>query len=125
MAVPSAWEADTPDKLTDGPATYRRSFQVPPGWLNSRRLLLEFGAVSFHAIICINDRAAGEHNGMWSPFQLDVTSCVQPGDNKIEVEVWKPGGRFPVRQTLAGFLPDLATAFGGIWQGVRLMAVDA
>jgi hypothetical protein len=36
------------------------------------------------------------------------------------VEVWKPGTRDPVRQSLAGFLPDVATTFGGIWQSCRV-----
>jgi hypothetical protein len=59
---------------------------------------------------------------MWSSFQFDVTSIVKVGENKIEIDVCKPGTRFPLRETLAGFLPDVCTTFGGIWQSIRLRA---
>ncbi len=65
------------------------------------------------------------HHGMWSPFQADISRWAHAGENELEVEVWKPGRRFPVRESIAGFLPDVATAFGGLWQDVRLLALDA
>ncbi len=37
--------------------------------------------------------ATGAHRGRWAPFQLDVTGLMRPGENEIELEVWKPGGR--------------------------------
>ena len=53
----------------------------------------------------------------------------QPGTNTLELAVTKPshaltGGAYPMRTTLAGFLPDVATAFGGLWQGARLRVVE-
>lgn len=123
LLVPSAWEAHTADKLTDGPAFYRRKFDLPASWLGSR-ILLEADAISFDAAIRVNDQLAGTHRGMWSPFQLDITALVHEGKNEIEIEVWKPGERFPLRETLAGFLPDVATTFGGLWQSIRLRALS-
>ncbi len=38
----------------------------------------------------------------------------------LELEVWKPGNRYPMRSSLADFLPDVATTFGGIWQSCHL-----
>lgn len=123
IVVPSAWEATTRDKLCDGPALYRRQFNLPessPG----AAIVLEADAISFEAAIRVNGQPIGTHRGMWSPFQCDITPCVRAGDNTLEIEVWKPGGRFAVRETLSGFLPDVATTFGGIWQGIRLRAFE-
>jgi hypothetical protein len=125
MPVPCAWEAHIGDKITDGPALYRCSFQVPAGRVDRGRLILEFGAVSFWALVRVNSVQVTVHQGMWSSFQVEVTRWVHAGENELEVEVWKPGRRFPVRESVAGFLPDVATTFGGLWQGVRLLALDA
>jgi hypothetical protein len=125
IPVPSAWEAHTSDKITDGPAVYRRAFVLPADWPAARHVVLEFGAVSFECTVRLNGAAAGGHRGMWSAFQLDVTQLIRPGENTLEVEVFKPGTHHPPRQSLSGFLPDVATTFGGIWQGVRLVAFDA
>ena len=55
---------------------------------------------------------------MWSSFYCNITPWLQAGQNYIGTEVWKPGLRFPIRECLAGFLPDVATTFGGIWQDI-------
>ncbi len=120
IAVPSAWEAQVKDKITAGPALYRREINIPESWLGAAMIVLEADAISFAATIRLNGQTAGTHQGLWSPFQIDLTPYVQAGDNLLEIEVWKPGSRFPIRETLSGFLPDLAASFGGIWQGIRL-----
>ena len=125
IPVPSAWEAHTSDKVSDGPALYRRTFTLPDAWFEGQRIVLEAQAISFASTVRINGQEAGTHTGMWSPFQLDVTALVQPGNNDIEVEVWKPGRRYPLRESLAGFLGDVATIFGGIWQDIGLRALTA
>jgi hypothetical protein len=122
IIVPSAWEAHTSDKITDGPALYRRTFTLPETWPGAT-IILEAQAISFDATLRVNGQHAGAHRGMWSPFQCDVTPFIQPGENMLEIEVWKPGGRFPLREALAGFLPDVATTFGGIWQPIHLRAL--
>lgn len=123
IPVPSAWEAHRPDKISDGPAFYRRAFSLPNDW-HSAHIVLEARAISFDATLRVNGQLAGHHRGMWSPFQIEITPLVHPGENEIEIEAWKPGARFPVREALAGFLPDVCTTFGGIWQtiGVRAFA---
>ncbi len=116
--VPAAWEASDPDKLCEGPAIYRRGFALPdPG---DARVIFEADAVSFAAQVRINGRDAGEHRGMWSRFQVDITAAVRAGTNEIELEIWKPGVRYPLRECVAGFLPDVCNTFGGIWQSCRI-----
>jgi len=122
MRVPCAWEAYTADKITDGPAFYSRTFTLPEEW-HGQKVLLEANAVSFDATVRLNGHLAGHHRGLWSPFQIDLTPFIQPGENNLEIEVWKPGGRFPPRESLAGFLPDVCTTFGGIWQFIQLHAI--
>ncbi len=117
IAVPGAWELQVGDLLTEGPAVYRRNFYLGS---TSEHVILECDAISFAAVISVNGIEVGSHTGMWSAFELDVTCAVRAGDNEIEIEVWKPGQRYPLRQCLAGFLPDVANTFGGIWQGIRL-----
>lgn len=125
ITVPGCWEAQGYAKQVDGPARYRRQVTIPAEWREGP-ILLEFDAVSYAATVYCNGQAVGQHVGMWTPFALDITAATQPGAmNTIEVEVWKPtnqlqGGNYPLRTTLAGFLPDVATTFGGLWQSVRL-----
>ena len=121
MPVPAAWEAHIADHDTDGPAIYQREFDLPDGWLNSGEAIwLEAQAVSFTATVFINDALAGAHTGLWSPFAFNITHLLRPGHNHIHLEVWKPGQRYPLRECLAGFLPDVYKPFGGIWQTIGL-----
>lgn len=130
ITVPGCWEAQGYPKQVDGPARYRRSILLPAEW-QRLPIFLEFDAVSYAATISCNGQFVGTHVGLWTPFTVDITKVAQPGAvNTIELEVWKPtnaltGGRYPLRTTLAGFLPDVATTFGGIWQGARLRAGTA
>ncbi|MBN1202489.1 MAG: hypothetical protein JXJ20_11580 [Anaerolineae bacterium] len=122
IQVPGCWEAQGYARRVDGPATYRRVVQVPAEWAG-QRVQLQFDAVSYYAEISVNGRAVGTHTGTWTAFAFDVTDAIRPGDtNEIAVTVWKPGERFPLRESLAGFLPDVCVMFGGLWQPVRLVA---
>ncbi len=121
--VPGCWEAQGFSKAIDGPARYRRQILVPEDWAG-QQIWLEFDAVSYACTVFWNGHEAGRHRGMWSPFALDVTGAARPGQvNTLEVEVYKPGQCYPMRSCMAGFLPDVATTFGGIWQPVRLRAL--
>ena len=125
IVVPGCWEAQGYSKHIDGPAHYRRGVTIPVGWAG-QRILLEFDALSYAAVVRWNGQAVGEHRGLWTPFALDVTAAARcGGENQIEIEVYKPGERYPMRSTLAGFLPDVATTFGGLWQPARLRALTA
>lgn len=129
IQVPGAWEAQGYDRRIEGPAHYRRWEAVPDEWAGSR-IVLDFGAVSYACRVAVNGSWVEEHHGMWTPFSVDITAAVHPGQsNLIEVEVFKPshlpGARFPFRASLAGFIPDLGTTFGGLWQEASLRALRA
>ncbi len=120
IQVPGAWEDSIDDWLTDGPARYTRAVTLPAG---ARRYVFEADAVSFACELFVNGVKAGEHRGMWTRFAIDITPFVHPGGGRsdlIELRVWKPGERYPLRECMAGFLPDVANTFGGIWQPCRI-----
>lgn len=122
IQVPGCWEAQGYARRVDGPATYRRSVSIPPEW-TGQRVQLQFDAVSYCAEVSVNGTPVGTHTGTWDAFALDVTDAIRPGEsNEIAVTVWKPGERFPLRESLAGFLPDVCVMFGGLWQSARLTA---
>lgn len=124
VQVPGCWEAQGFPHRLDGPAVYRRTVAVPPEWAG-RRVQLQFDAVSYHIEVTVNGVPVGEHTGCWAPFALNVTEALRCGaENEIVCTVWKPGGRFGLRESLAGFLPDVMVMFGGLWQSVRLVACD-
>jgi hypothetical protein len=135
IPVPGCWEAIGVRKDHSGPAWYRARFAVPPEWAGAR-LWLRFGAISYHCAISVNGRAVGEHTGMWDSFAVEITDAVAPGQQaELLLRVQKPAGlergpaspslpgAFPLRETLAGFLPYVwGQVFGGVWQDVALVA---
>lgn len=122
--VPGTWEAQNYPRYEEGPAVYRRTFQVPAVW-QGKTVQLQFDAVSYHVEVEVNGTAIGTHTGMWTPFAFDVSAVLQFGaDNEISLTIFKPGERFPMRESLAGFLPDVCLPFGGVWGGVRLAAFE-
>jgi hypothetical protein len=122
IRVPGTWEAQGYRHDIDGAATFTLRVNVPAEW-NGQTIQLQFDAVSYHAEADVNGLAVGSHTGLWTPFAFDVTGAIRPGvTNTIQLTVYKPGERFPMRESLAGFLPDVCIPFGGIWQGARLTA---
>ncbi|MCA9908808.1 MAG: hypothetical protein KC519_09185, partial [Anaerolineae bacterium] len=122
VRTPGTWEAQGYARRVEGPALFRRTVAVPASW-QGMRVQLQFDAVSYHVEAHVNGMSVGEHSGMWSAFAFDITDALRCGeDNTLELTLYKPGERFPMRESLAGFLPDVAIPFGGIWQPARLVA---
>jgi len=55
-----------------GAIWFRRSFEVPPE-LREQRLFLRFGGVDYFADVWLNGTYLGSHEGMFNPFEFDVT----------------------------------------------------
>jgi hypothetical protein len=125
IQVPGCWEAQGYEKFTDGPAVYQRRVTIPKTW-EGYTILADFGAVSYACTIRLNGIEVGEHRGLWTPFSVNLTSAAILGEeNLLELTVYKPGEHYPMRSSLAGFIPDVSTTFGGIWQPVNLTALRA
>lgn len=122
IQTPGVWEAQGFARRVDGPAVFHRRVSVPAEW-QGMPVQLQFDAVSYHAEVEVNGVPVGSHTGLWTPFAFDVTGVIRPGqENDIRLTVYKPGERFPMRESLAGFLPDVSIPFGGLWQSARLVA---
>ncbi len=140
VAVPGCWEDAGLPKDRAGPAWYRTTFTVPDEYAG-RRIFLHFGAISYHCEVFISRGTAepqyvGAHTGMWDAFDIEISDAVAAGEHaSLLVRVEKPAGltggpdspalpgRFPLRETLAGFPPYVwGHGHGGIWQEVALAA---
>lgn len=122
VSVPTTWEREGFPKTLEGPVWFAVKVVVADGDPSCGGLTLRFGAVSYFATIWVDGARVATHRGMWDPFDVDVTDVIGP-NSVIAIEVYKPWSRFPVRESLAGFIPYVTTTFGGPWQPVELVAV--
>lgn len=126
LQVPGAWDMQGIGDVA-GPVFYRRQLDIPAEW-RGRRVLLNFAALSYHVEVWLNGQHQGTHEGMWTPFSIDLTDDLRFGaPNSLELRVTKSGRTSPhhYRETLVGFIPYIATTFGGPWQNITLSAHDA
>jgi hypothetical protein len=123
IMVPGCWEQVESDKKSDGPVWYRKSFTLPNEW-NGKRMAIEFEGVNYYCEVWLNGKSIGSHEGGWNGFQLDLGDVVSfSGTNELLVKLYKQGEKFPIRECLAGFFPDVGVIFGGIWKPVTLKAI--
>lgn len=86
LEVPGDWNSQNPElKYYEGTVWYGRHFNASskPG----KRELLYFGAVSYRCRVYLNGKLIGEHEGGFTPFEIDVTDKLKDGDNFLVVEV--------------------------------------
>jgi beta-galactosidase/beta-glucuronidase len=108
---------------------YRRTITAPE-LSGGDRLLLHFGAVDYQATVWIDGCRAGEHEGGYTPFTIDVTEWARtPGEHEIVVlaeddptDLAKPRGKQDWLRDPHSIWYPRAT---GIWQTVWLERVPA
>ena len=83
ITVPSHWEMES-FHSEKGWGGYRRHFTVPdhPG-----RIKLRFEGVYSDATVWVNGHEVARHEGGATPFEVDVTDFVTPGDNLLALLV--------------------------------------
>jgi hypothetical protein len=123
--VPSSWQLQFPD-LRDyaGVAWYWRAVTIE-AMAPDTVTLLRFGAVDYRAEVYVNGRKAGQHEGGYLPFELDVTSLLHPGENQIAVRVADPGAKpSEVEGIKYAEIPhgkqNWYVQTSGLWQSVEL-----
>ena len=81
-----ATSTDDGVKYFSGTATYTKTVNAPREWFRpGAATLLDLGRVGDIAEVSVNGRALGQ---LWkAPYRLDVSSALQPGENKIEIKV--------------------------------------
>jgi beta-galactosidase/beta-glucuronidase len=65
---------------------YRRTFSIPEEWAG-KRVLLNFGAVDYRAMVWVNGVVVATHEGGHTPFHCDVTDALHSMDQKSEQPV--------------------------------------
>lgn len=104
---------------------YRTSFPIPSS-MKGKNILLHFGAVDWEADIFINGIKAGNHQGGYDPFSINITPYINKGgQQKIEIRVWDPCDRGPQPRgkQVSRANSIWYTSVTGIWQTVWLEAV--
>jgi hypothetical protein len=90
--VPGCWEAQSADWRGLVTGWYARTIDIPADWRGSR-VVLAFGAVMYHAEVFLNGRRLGEHEGGYTPFELDAADAIDwGGANRLAVRVINPLG---------------------------------
>lgn len=123
--VPGCVEQVWDNWANEGPYLYETSFSYQ-GYGQAR---LVFNGVSYFSRVFLNGNLLGTHEGIWDNFVLDCADGIKKGDNLLTVEVTKPGyadkDTYPLRTILSGFVPDVLTTFGGIWDEVLLLEAES
>ena len=107
---------------------YQRSISIPEKW-KDKKIMLNFGAVDYHAEIYIDGNYLGNHDGGSSSFSLDITPAVEPGNTHSLVvfvaDKTRSGLQAVGKQsTQYNSYGCFYTRVTGIWQTVWLEAVS-
>ena len=118
-----------------GVAWYWREFTPPVNPHSQGRYLLRFWAVDYLADVWVNGVHVGKHEGGETPFTLDVTDAVRPGEpNLIAVRVLNPTDKpidgitlqqTPHRNKKSEFSCGSDYNHGGIEDSVELLVTPA
>ena len=109
----------------DNKLWYHTTFEVPDN-LNSKRLLLHFGAVDWRTTVWINDKKMGQHEGGYTSFSFDISEALKAkGEQEITISVWDPtdDGYQPTGKQVRDPQGIYYTPTTGIWQTVWLEPV--
>jgi beta-glucuronidase len=121
LKVPGDWNTQRPELLYyEGTVWYERKFDAPAPSANAARHFVQFGAAAQRAIVWLNGRRLGEHEGGFTPFAFEVTGQLRPRGNSLVVMV--NNTRRP------GAIPAMNTDwwnYGGLTRGVRLIETPA
>ena len=126
ITVPSNWEIKgfaEPKyalELEDGLGLYQRTFRIPTGWRDGRRVCLRFEGVAFGFDAWLNGKAIGKSSASaYNPKTFDITDALGSDvENTLAVRVaTKPlGYEFDVNDDWA---------LSGIYRDVTLFSVPA
>ncbi|QDU90329.1 Beta-galactosidase [Pirellulimonas nuda] len=97
--------------------SYLREFEVPAEW-DGKRIILHFGGVRSAMFVWVNGEKVGYSQGSRLPAEFDITDALQPGANRLAVEVY--------RYSDGSYLEDQDFwRLSGIFRDVFLTAVPA
>ncbi len=121
LNVPGDWNTQRPELLYyEGTIWYERRFDAPAAMAGGARQFLQFGAAAQRAIVWLNGRKLGGHEGGFTPFAFEVTGQLRARENSLVV--WVDNARLPAA------IPATNTDwwnYGGLTRGVRLIETPA
>ena len=86
LRVPGDWNTQEPKLFFyEGCMWYHHRFDYHPR--AGRRTLLYLGAVNYDALVFVNGKRMGHHEGGFTPFCFDVTDVLRDGSNFVIVKV--------------------------------------
>jgi len=86
LNVPSDWNSQRSElKYYEGTMWYARKFNTVKA--RDGRLFLYFAAVSYRCRIYLNGKEIAQHEGGFTPFQVEITDAVNEKDNFLAIEV--------------------------------------
>ena len=118
IEVPGEWVMQGFEVAPKTPAGYFRSFTLPKDW-EGRRIKLRFDAVYSLCTVWVNGSLAGSHEGGFTPFELDITKIVRPGENTLALSVQSDS----FADVLASGNQYATHSMGGITRKVTLFAL--
>ncbi|MFC0270371.1 glycoside hydrolase family 2 protein [Metabacillus herbersteinensis] len=106
---------------------YSREFEVPES-MNGKQIVLHFGAVDYRAMVYINEKLVGSHEGGHTSFSFDISNYLQDGKQSLVVRVEDPSTDETIPRGKQYWIEESAaiwyTRTTGIWQTVWLEAVN-
>ncbi|MFU1794935.1 glycoside hydrolase family 2 protein [Paenibacillus azoreducens] len=106
---------------------YRREFAIPDTMVG-KQIIMHFGAVDYQAMVFINGKLVGTHEGGHTPFSFDITNYLISGIQSVVVRVEDPSIEETIPRGKQNWLDKPGgiwyTRTTGIWQTVWLEAVN-
>lgn len=102
---------------------YRRNLDIPASFrAANKRVMLNFGAVDYEAIVWINGERVGTHRGGNVGFKFDITDYLKDGANTVTLRAFDPSTDRTIPRGKQFWEPKSAaiwyTRTSGIWQPV-------
>lgn len=118
ILVPGEWEMQGYSVKEGQTALYTKKLAIPANW-KGNQIKIRFDAVSSHALVKINGKKVGEHEGSFAPFEVDITNQLTYKEDILEVEVQA----LTISDRLACTSQYACHTVGGLLRKVTLFAV--
>ena len=118
IKVPGEWAMQGFGVKPGAAAAYNRDFTVPADW-SGKNILLRCDGVYSDSTIYLNGKPVGKHSGGFTPFDVDLTESVLPGENHLVITALNES----VADKLASGSQYACHPLGGIPRGIRLYAL--
>ncbi|MFQ4147665.1 discoidin domain-containing protein [Arthrobacter sp. LAPM80] len=119
--LPHNIKFNTPEDVTEylGAAWYRKKFTVGAETAG-KKVSIDFEAAMQKAEVWLNGTKIATHVGGYTPFSMDVTDKLLPGENLIAVRIdTRPNAEFGPGRTGVDF-----RYFGGLYRDVTMTVTD-